>query len=294
MKSTFLLGVAALAVLVGCSSDSKQYDAFGNFEAVEVLVSSEVSGVVTAAPSEEGDLVAEGDVLCTIDSLQSTLKVSQLQGMKDATESKVGTIEAQIAVLVAQKQTVEKDYARISAMLKDGAATQRDFDNVSGQLNVINKQIAQAKSQLAGINGELKSLSSQEAQMSDLVAKAEVKSPINGAILDKYVEKGELAVPGKQLFKLADTKTLILKVYVAGSLLPKVVVGKKVAVFIDKDAAKDQQLEGVVSWVSPQAEFTPKIIQTKEERVDLVYAVKVKVANDGRLKIGMPGSVVFE
>jgi len=294
MKSTFLLGVAALAVLVGCSSDSKQYDAFGNFEAVEVLVSSEVSGVVTAAPSEEGDLVAEGDVLCTIDSLQSTLKVSQLQGMKDATESKVGTIEAQIAVLVAQKQTVEKDYARISAMLKDGASTQRDFDNVSGQLNVINKQIAQAKSQLVGINGELKSLSSQEAQMSDLVAKAEVKSPINGAILDKYVEKGELAVPGKQLFKLADTKTLILKVYVAGSLLPKVVVGKKVAVFIDKDAAKDQQLEGVVSWVSPQAEFTPKIIQTKEERVDLVYAVKVKVANDGRLKIGMPGSVVFE
>lgn len=294
MKSTFLLGVAALAVLVGCSSDSKQYDAFGNFEAVEVLVSSEVSGVVTAAPSEEGDLVAEGDVLCTIDSLQSTLKVSQLQGMKDATESKVGTIEAQIAVLVAQKQTVEKDYVRISAMLKDGASTQRDFDNVSGQLNVINKQIAQAKSQLAGINGELKSLSSQEAQMSDLVAKAEVKSPINGAILDKYVEKGELAVPGKQLFKLADTKTLILKVYVAGSLLPKVVVGKKVAVFIDKDAAKDQQLEGVVSWVSPQAEFTPKIIQTKEERVDLVYAVKVKVANDGRLKIGMPGSVVFE
>ena len=214
-----------------------------------------------------------------------------MQGMKEATQSKVGTIEAQIAVLQAQKQTADKDYARISAMLKDGAATQRDYDNVSGQLNVINRQIAQAKSQLVGIQGELKSLTSQESQVTDLVNKSVVKSPIAGTILDKYIEKGELAVPGKQLYKIADTKTLVLKVYVSGSLLPKVVVGKKVAVYIDKDKKSDQKLEGVVTWVSPQAEFTPKIIQTKEERVDLVYAVKVNVPNDGRLKIGMPGIV---
>lgn len=288
-----MLAILAVAALVGCSGNDKKNDAYGNFEAVEVLVSSEVSGLITSAPAAEGSEVNEGQVLCTIDSVQTSLKIGQLQGMKEATQSKVGTIEAQIAVLQAQKQTVEKDFARISAMLKDGAATQRDYDNVSGQLSVINRQMAQARSQLAGIRGELKSLSAQQDQASDMVRKSVVTSPIRGTILDKYIEKGELAAPGKQLFKIADTQTLVLKVYVSGAQLPKVAIGKKVSVFIDKDAKSNDKLTGVVSWVSPQAEFTPKIIQTKEERVDLVYAVKVNVPNDGRLKIGMPGSVVF-
>lgn len=288
-----MLAILAVAALVGCSGNDKKNDAYGNFEAVEVLVSSEVSGLITSAPAAEGSVVNEGQVLCTIDSVQTLLKIGQLQGMKEATQSKVGTIEAQIAVLQAQKQTVEKDFARISAMLKDGAATQRDYDNVSGQLSVINRQMAQARSQLSGIRGELKSLSAQQDQASDMVRKSVVTSPIRGTILDKYIEKGELAAPGKQLFKIADTQTLVLKVYVSGAQLPKVAIGKKVSVFIDKDAKSNDKLTGVVSWVSPQAEFTPKIIQTKEERVDLVYAVKVNVPNDGRLKIGMPGSVVF-
>lgn len=287
-----LLVVAAL--LASCSGNEEKNDAYGNFEATEVVVSSEVSGLVTSAPVLEGSEVVEGQMLCTIDSLQNSLKVGQLDGMREATSSKEGTIEAQIAVLQAQKQTVEKDFARISAMLKDGAATQRDFDNVSGQLSVINKQILQAKSQLAGIQGELKSITSQQSQVKDLIGKSVLKAPIAGIILDKYIEKGELAAPGKQLFKLANTKSLILKVYVTGAVLPKVVVGKRVVVYIDESAKSDSKLEGVVTWVSPQAEFTPKIIQTKEERVDMVYAVKVEVPNDGRLKIGMPGSVVFQ
>jgi HlyD family secretion protein len=293
MRVYIVVAALAVAALTSCNGGKEKNDAYGNFEAVEVVVSSEVNGLITSASVVEGNDVGVGQVLCTIDSLQNRLRIDQMQGMKEATQSKVGTIEAQIAVLQAQKQTADKDYARISAMLKDGAATQRDYDNVSGQLNVINRQIAQAKSQLVGIQGELKSLTSQESQVTDLVNKSVVKSPIAGTILDKYIEKGELAVPGKQLYKIADTKTLVLKVYVSGSLLPKVVVGKKVAVYIDKDKKSDQKLEGVVTWVSPQAEFTPKIIQTKEERVDLVYAVKVNVPNDGRLKIGMPGSVVF-
>lgn len=289
----YILLVAA-ALLVSCSGNEEKNDAYGNFEATEVVVSSEVSGLVTSAPVLEGSEIVEGQMLCTIDSLQNSLKVGQLDGMREATSSKEGTIEAQIAVLQAQKQTVEKDFARISAMLKDGAATQRDFDNVSGQLSVINKQILQAKSQLAGIQGELKSITSQQSQVKDLIGKSVLKAPIAGIILDKYIEKGELAAPGKQLFKLANTKSLILKVYVTGAVLPKVVVGKRVVVYIDESAKSDSKLEGVVTWVSPQAEFTPKIIQTKEERVDMVYAVKVEVPNDGRLKIGMPGSVVFQ
>lgn len=289
----YILLVAA-ALLASCSGNEEKNDAYGNFEATEVVVSSEVSGLVTSAPVLEGSEIVEGQMLCTIDSLQNSLKVGQLDGMREATSSKEGTIEAQIAVLQAQKQTVEKDFARISAMLKDGAATQRDFDNVSGQLSVINKQILQAKSQLAGIQGELKSITSQQSQVKDLIGKSVLKAPITGMILDKYIEKGELAAPGKQLFKLANTKSLILKVYVTGAVLPKVVVGKRVVVYIDESAKSDSKLEGVITWVSPQAEFTPKIIQTKEERVDMVYAVKVEVPNDGRLKIGMPGSVVFQ
>lgn len=289
----YILLVAA-ALLASCSGNEEKNDAYGNFEATEVVVSSEVSGLVTSAPVLEGSEIVEGQMLCTIDSLQNSLKVGQLDGMREATSSKEGTIEAQIAVLQAQKQTVEKDFARISAMLKDGAVTQRDFDNVSGQLSVINKQILQAKSQLAGIQGELKSITSQQSQVKDLIGKSVLKAPITGIILDKYIEKGELAARGKQLFKLANTKSLVLKVYVTGAVLPKVVVGKRVVVYIDESAKSDSKLEGVITWVSPQAEFTPKIIQTKEERVDMVYAVKVEVPNDGRLKIGMPGSVVFQ
>lgn len=286
--------MAAVAGFAGCKENEEKGDAFGNFEATEVIVSSEVGGTITSSRIEEGYDVQQGQVLCTIDSLQNALKIEQMEGIRESTTSRIGTIEAQVAVLEAQKVTAQKDYERIASMLKDGAATQRDYDNISGQLSVINKQISQAKSQLASIQGDLKSIGSQELQAKDLVAKSVVKSPIDGTVLDKYVEQGELAAPGKQLFKLANTKTLILKVYVSGDLLPKVVIGSKVDVYVDKSKSRNDKLEGVVSWVSSQAEFTPKIIQTKEERVDMVYAVKVNVPNDGRLKIGMPGSVAFK
>lgn len=291
---TSLYGFAALLVMAcGCSNEKNIGDAFGNFEATEVIVSSQVSGIVTSATVDEGDEVSLGQVLCTVDSLQNVLKLDQLKGVMDASQSRIETIDAQVAVLKAQKQTLEKDFARVAAMYKDGAATQRDYDNVSGQLDVVNKQIVQTKSQVAAIRGDLKSIQSQELQVEDLVAKARVVSPIAGTVLDKYVQAGELASPGKQLYRIADIKNLTLKVYVSGAQLPKVVIGSKVAVYVDKNADENTKLSGVVSWVSPQAEFTPKIIQTKEERVDLVYAVKVLVVNDGSLKIGMPGSIVF-
>lgn len=294
MKTKLFILMAAVAGFAGCKENEEKGDAFGNFEATEVIVSSEVGGTITSSRIEEGYDVQQGQVLCTIDSLQNALKIEQMEGIRESTTSRIGTIEAQVAVLEAQKVTAQKDYERIASMLKDGAATQRDYDNISGQLSVISKQISQAKSQLASIQGDLKSIGSQELQAKDLVAKSVVKSPIDGTVLDKYVEQGELAAPGKQLFKLANTKTLILKVYVSGDLLPKVVIGSKVDVYVDKSKSRNDKLEGVVSWVSSQAEFTPKIIQTKEERVDMVYAVKVNVPNDGRLKIGMPGSVAFK
>lgn len=282
------------AAMVSCAGEKEVSDAYGNFEATEVIVSSEVGGVVSSSNVLEGSEVKQGTILCTIDSTQNALKVKQLEGMKISTSSRVATIKAQVAVLQAQKQTAEKDYQRISAMLKDGAATQRDYDNISGQLNVISKQIAQANSQIVSIEGDMKSLGAQQLQAEDFITKSIIKAPINGTILDKYIEKGELASPGKQLFKMANTRSLILKVYVPGALLPKVVIGKKVNVFVDKNAERDTRLQGVVTWVSSQAEFTPKIIQTKEERVDMVYAVKIEVPNDGSLKIGMPGSASFE
>jgi len=282
------------AAMVSCAGEKEVSDAYGNFEATEVIVSSEVGGVVSSSNVLEGSEVKQGTILCTIDSTQNALKVKQLEGMKISTSSRVATIKAQVAVLQAQKQTAEKDYQRISAMLKDGAATQRDYDNISGQLNVISKQIAQANSQIVSIEGDMKSLGAQQLQAEDFITKSIIKAPIDGTILDKYIEKGELASPGKQLFKMANTRSLILKVYVPGALLPKVVIGKKVNVFVDKNAERDTRLQGVVTWVSSQAEFTPKIIQTKEERVDMVYAVKIEVTNDGSLKIGMPGSASFE
>lgn len=289
----FLYGLM-LAAMVSCKSENNGSDAYGNFESTEVIISSQVNGLVTSANVKEGDEVTAGEVLCTIDSLQNVLKLDQLKGMKDASQARIGTTNAQVAVLLAQKQTLEKDFARIQGMYKDGAATQRDYDNIIGQLDVVNKQILQAKSQLDGIKGDIKSVQSQEDQVKDQIAKAVIVAPISGTLLDKFIEAGELAVPGKQLYKLANLKELTLKVYVSGAQLPKAVLGSKVAVYVDKNATSNTKLEGVIYWVSPQAEFTPKIIQTKEERVDLVYAVKVRVKNDGSLKIGMPGSIAFE
>ena len=179
-------------------------------------------------------------------------------------------------------------------MLKDGAATQKQLDDITGQIGVLERQIESTRTQYTSVNKELEVLDAQVAATRDVLDRCSVMAPASGTILETYVEQGELAAPGKPLFKIANLDELTLKVYVSGTQLPKVKIGQEVKVLIDKSETENQTLSGRVDWISSEAEFTPKIIQTKEERVKLVYAVKVLVKNDGTLKIGMPGEIRWQ
>ncbi len=293
MKKILILTMLS-ALIFSCSNTDDKSDAFGNFEADPVIVSSESSGKIIQLNVEKGQQIDSGFVAAVIDTVQLHLKLQQIHAQKDAVSAKRQTIQAQIAVLEEQKKNLEVNEKRISQMLKDGAATQKQLDDITGQIDVINKQIASTRTQFTSVSREMEVLQTQQTSAKDLLDRGIVVSPTKGTILETYVEQGELAAPGKPLFKMADLNVLTLKVYVSGAQLPQVKIGQEVKVWVDKNATENQSLNGKVSWISSEAEFTPKIIQTKEERVKLVYAVKVEVQNDGTLKIGMPGEVSWK
>ena len=290
MKYHYLI-IAFTALLFGCANNEEKSDAYGNFEAEPVIVSSESSGKIIRLNVEKGQKVDSGFVAAVIDTVQLHLKLQQIQAQKGAISAKRQTIQAQIAVFKEQKKNVEVNEKRIRQMLKDGAATQKQLDDITGQIDVINKQIASTRTQFASVNRELDVLHTQEASTNDLLDRCIVESPAKGTVLETYVEQGELAAPGKPLFKMANLDILTLNVYISGAQLPQIKIGEQVNVLADKNATENQSFTGKISWISSEAEFTPKIIQTKEERVKLVYAVKVEVKNDGTLKIGMPGEI---
>jgi HlyD family secretion protein len=293
MKKILILTMLS-ALIFSCNSKDEKSDAFGNFEADPVIVSSESSGKIIQLNVEKGQQIDSGFVAAVIDTVQLHLNLQQIQAQKDAVSAKRQTIQSQVAVFDEQKKNLEVNEKRISEMLKDGAATQKQLDDITGQIDVINKQITSTRTQFTSVNRELEVLQTKQASAEDLLNRCVVVSPEKGTILETYVEQGELAAPGKPLFKIANLDVLTLKVYVSGAQLPKVKIGQNVEVLADKNASENQTYTGKVSWISSEAEFTPKIIQTKEERVKLVYAVKVEVKNDGSLKIGMPGEINWQ
>lgn len=290
MKKNLLLITLAVALL-GCNNNNEQADAFGNFEANPVIVSSEVSGKILRLNIEKGQDINRGFVTAIIDTAQTSLKIKQIDAQKKAVLSKRRTIQSQINVFQEQIKTLNINKKRIEKMLTDGASTQKQLDDISGNIEVIMKQIESTRTQFASVNTENEVLNAQKNTALDLLRRCTVASPVSGTILETYIEQGELAMPGKPIFKIADLTELTLKVYVSGAQLPNVKIGQEVNVSIDKSETENRTITGTVTWISPEAEFTPKIIQTKEERVKLVYAVKVVVKNDGTLKIGMPGEI---
>lgn len=277
-----------------CNNSEERSDAFGNFEADPVIVSSESSGKILQLNIEKGQRIDAGFVAVLVDTVQIDLKLKQLDAQKAATVARRQSIQAQIGVLEEQIRNLRINEKRVQNMLKDGAATQKQLDDITGQIDVLDKQIESTRTQFTSVNKELEVLDAQRATTMDQLDRCTVTAPANGTILETYVEQGELAAPGKALFKMANLDELTLKVYVSGTQLPKVKIGQEVNVLIDKTETENQTLSGKVNWISSEAEFTPKIIQTKEERVKLVYAVKVLVKNDGTLKIGMPGEINWQ
>ncbi|MCG6188893.1 HlyD family secretion protein [Maribellus maritimus] len=290
MKKILLIMLFA-ALLFSCNNTDEKSDAFGNFEADPVIVSSESSGKILQLNIEKGQKIEAGFMAALIDTVQIDLKLKQIDAQKSATLSKKQSIQSQIEIYEEQIKNLETNKKRVAQMVKDQAATQKQLDDVTSQISVIKKQIAGTRTQFTSVNKELDILETQKETAEDLFQRCQVESPVSGTILETYIEQGELATPGKPLFKIADLDELTLKVYVSGAQLPNVKIGQQVNVVIDKSETENQELSGRVNWISSEAEFTPKIIQTKEERVKLVYAVKVKVKNDGTLKVGMPGEV---
>jgi len=216
-----------------------------------------------------------------------------MSAQKEAVTSKIASLDAQIAVYQQQKTNVLRDKERVEKMFQDGAATQKQVDDIAGQIDVIDKQIKSVKTQETSVYSEAVTVQKQIAQVVESIRKSTIINPSEGVVLTKYVNAHEIATMGKPLYKLADLREMKLKVYVSGSQIAQVKIGQEVEVLVDEDSQTNSKLSGIVSWVSESAEFTPKIIQTKEERVNMVYAVKVLVKNDGSLKIGMPGEVNF-
>ena len=286
--------ILAAALFFSCSNHNEKSDAFGNFEADPVIVSSESSGKILQLNVSKGQTFEKGTIAAVTDTVQIDLKLKQIEAQKAAVVANRQSIQAQIGVFKEQIKTLEVNKQRIERMLKDGASTQKQLDDINGQISIIERQIESTRTQFTSVNKELEVLEAQQASTKDLLARCTVETPINGTVLETYVEQGELATPGKPLFKLADLSKLTLKVYVSGAQLSLVKIGQEVDVLIDKSETENQTLTGTVSWISSEAEFTPKIIQTKTERVKLVYAVKVVVKNNGTLKIGMPGEVSFQ
>jgi len=292
MKKRIWIFIAALFV-VACQDQPNQPDAFGNFESDELIISAETNGKLLDFAPEEGATLDTGQFIALVDTMQAALAIQQLAAQKASVETKKLNIAAQTEVLKAQKKNVVTNRNRIAAMLQEGAATRQQMDDVEGQLDVLDKQIASVQTQFSMVSRELDVVKAQQQLAAEQLRKCRVISPARGTVLQTYAQAGEMVTAGKPLLKMADISTLDLRVYVSGAQLSSVKTGQQVTVRIDDGKEGYRELTGKVSWISDEAEFTPKIIQTKEERVKLVYAVKVKVLNDGSLKIGMPGEIRF-
>lgn len=280
------------STLLSCTDNGKS-DAYGNFEATETIISSEANGKLLSLNLTEGKDLEKGKIIGVVDTTNLYLQKQQLIAKKDAISSKISNILAQIEVQKQQKKTILTEKNRVEKLLQDGAATTKQLDDINGQIDIIDKQINSIQTQNSSIINEIKSIEWQIEAIDNSIDKCYIKNPVNGTILEKYVESFELVNAGKSLYKIANLNQLELRVYVSGDQLPHIKLGQEVEVLIDKDKKENNKLKGIVSWISSEAEFTPKVIQTKEERVDQVYAVKVIVKNDGSLKIGMPGEINF-
>ncbi len=292
MKTRSLLIIAA-SLLAGCKNGSDEADAYGNFEATEVIVSAETSGRILNFGVTEGTEVDKGSEIALLDTTLFHLQKNEIDAGMKGVKTRINSINAQNDILTQQIDNLNVNIARIENMLKNDAATKKQFDDLAGQVAVLEKQIAANNTQKISIASELSVYESKKATLNEQVFRSSVKSPIKGTIIEKYAEEGELTTTGKPLVKIADLSVIKLKVYVSGAQLGSVKLGQPCTVRIDNGEKGYRSFPGTISYISGKAEFTPKIIQTKEERVTLVYAVTIDVKNDGTMKSGMPGEAIF-
>lgn len=289
--------VMCILLLASCQKSNEITDASGAFESVEITVSAEVGGKIIDFPLAEGDAVEKDQFVVGIDTIQLELHKKQLEASNRGAEANRPNVEIQIAVIRQQLNAAYNEQRRIRNLYNAGAASKKQYDDINANVAVLEKQLAAQQVSLqkanAGVTGQQESIYMQIAQIEDQIRRASVVSPITGVILVKYANAGELASPGKPLFKVADLERLTLRAYITADQLSAVKLGDTVRVYADSGKDGRRQYDGVITYISEQAEFTPKTIQTRNERANMVYAVKITVENDGYLKLGMYGGVDF-
>jgi HlyD family secretion protein len=306
-----IIAAGSLLLAVSCNNKNGKFDASGTFEADEVIVSSELPGKILRFDVEEGKSFPQDTIVGVLDAENISLQKEQVEANIEALGQKtsdvtpqVKLLENQLAVQQSRLATLLHEKTRIENLLKQDAATGKQLDDISAEVDVAKKNIAVTEQQInvqknniatqnRSILSEGKPLEKRVAQLNDQLSKANIINPINGTVITKYVEAGEITSAGKALYKIADLSTMTLRAYITGTQLSQVKLGQTVKVLVDDGADKYKELPGTITWISDKAEFTPKTIQTKDERANLVYATKIKVKNDGYLKIGMYGEVKF-
>lgn len=283
--------------LMSCNRNANKYDASGTFESVETIVSSEATGTIRMLNIEEGQVLNPGDDIGYIDSTQLYLRKKQLLAQVTALLSKKPDVAAQLAALNEQLKQALTEQQRMARLVKADAATTKQLDDMNAQVAIIKKQIAAQESALGitvnSLNEETLPLTIQVEQLNDQLAKCRIINPVKGTVLTKYAEDHETTAMGKPLYKIADLSEIILRAYVTGDQFASIKNGQQVKVLVDDINGTYREYPGIIEWISDKAEFTPKTIQTKDERANLVYAIKIRVKNDGKLKIGMYGEVQF-
>lgn len=311
MKYLKLSAAFALLLLSSCKSGNANFDASGTFEADEVIVSSELSGKIISFSAEEGQSIPKDSIVAVVDAANISLQKEQVEANIQALSEKtadvtpqVRLLENQLAVQQSLLNNLLHEQTRIQNLLKQDAATGKQLDDIMAQVDVAKKNLAVTQQQInvqrsnvatqnRGILSEGKPLEKRVAQLDDQLKRATILNPVSGTVITKYAEQGEITAAGKALYKIADLSTMTLRAYITGTQISQVKLGQGVKVFVDDGPDKYKELPGMISWIADKAEFTPKTIQTKDERANLVYAIKVKVKNDGYLKIGMYGEVKF-
>jgi len=310
-KISLLLLTISSTLLISCKKGNGDFDASGTFEANEVIVAAETAGKILDFAADEGTKLEKNQVAVVIDPTNLQLQSEQVEASINALGEKtsdltpyIRTLEQQIEIQKTQVSSLERERTRFANLLKEDAATGKQLDDIETQLKVAKEQLGLSQRQLdqqkAAISTQNRSvlseqtpLSKRKAQIDDQLSRTKVMNPVAGTVLTSYAEAGEITAPGKALYKIADLSIMDLRAYISGDQFSQVKIGQTVKVFIDNGKDDYKEMQGTVTWISDKAEFTPKTIQTKDERAHLVYATKIRVKNDGSVKVGMYGEVKF-
>lgn len=295
MKSYILPAMVTALAMVACNGYDKDYDATGVFEATEVIVAANGNGEIVNFDVEDGETLSAGEVVGTIDTVQLHLRKKQLEANIELVKSRYRDVNKQLAPLQQQIATQQREQHRFEQLVQASAANQKQLDDITALLIRLKKDLAAQTETLAksnqSIDAEVTGLEAQIALIADQISKSVIKSPLQGVVLAKYAEQGEFATQSRALFKVGDVQHIFLRAYITAPQLTELKLGQEVAVFADKGEDDMREYKGTITWISDKAEFTPKSIQTRDERSNLVYAVKIAVENDGYIKCGMYGEV---